>query len=65
MPSPRAQRDLKIRVTIRASHARSQGTYGAPRILEDLRDAGYRVGKKRVARLMQHDGLCGVSKTSK
>jgi putative transposase len=61
-PSPRAQRDIEIRVAIRASHARSHGTYGAPRILEDLRDAGYRVGKKRVARLMQHDGLCGVSK---
>ncbi len=49
-------------MAIRASHARSDATYGAPRILEDLREAGYRVGQKRVARLMRLDGLCGVSK---
>ena len=61
-PSRRAQRDTEIRVAIRASHARSDATYGAPRILEDLRQAGYRVGQKRVARLMRVDGLCGVSK---
>jgi transposase InsO family protein len=47
---------------IRASHARSEATYGAPRIREDLREVGCRVGQKRVARLMRTDGLCGVSK---
>ena len=61
-PSRRAQRDTEIRVAIRAAHARSDATYGAPRLLEDLRDAGYRVGQKRVARLLRADGLCGVSK---
>ena len=61
-PSSRTQRDTGIRVAIRASHARSDATYGAPRILEDLREVGYRVGQKRVARLMRTDGLCGVSK---
>jgi len=61
-PSARAQRDTEVRVAIRAAHARSDATYGAPRILEDLRAAGYRVGQKRVARLMRTDGLCGVSK---
>jgi len=61
LPSRRAQRDTEVRVAIRASHARSDATYGAPRILEDLREAGYRVGRKRVARLMRTDGLCGVS----
>ena len=61
-PAARSQRDTAIRVAIRAAHARSDGTYGAPRILEDLREAGYRVGRKRVARLMRGDSLCGVSK---
>ncbi len=61
-PSRRTERDTDVRVAIRASHARSDATYGAPRILEDLREAGYRVGQKRVARLMRLDGLCGVSK---
>jgi putative transposase len=61
-PSARTQRDAAIRVAIRAAHARSDGTYGSPRILEDLREVGYRVGRKRVARLMRLDSLCGVSK---
>lgn len=61
-PSRHTQRDTEVRVAIRASHARSDATYGAPRILEALREAGYRVGQKRVARLMRVDGLCGVSR---
>jgi putative transposase len=61
-PSRRAQRDAALRLVIRAAHARSEGTYGAPRILEDLRDAGHHVGRKRVARLMRQEGVQGVSK---
>ncbi len=56
-PSARAQRDVGLVVAIRAAHERSDGSYGAPRILEDLREAGYRVGQKRVARLMRHEGV--------
>ena len=58
LPSRRTQRDTELR----AAHARSDGTYSAPRIHEDLRDAGYRIRRERVARLMRHEGLCGVSK---
>lgn len=61
-PSPRAQRDAALRVAIRASHARSDATYGAPRVHEDLAEAGEHVGRKRVARLMRADGLAGVSR---
>ncbi len=61
-PSARAQRDAALQVQIAASHTRSDGTYGAPRILEDLREAGQRVGRKRVARLMRGAGLVGVSR---
>ena len=60
-PSARAQRDAVLRVEIEASHARSRATYGAPRILVDLQEAGLRVGRKRVARLMRAAGLRGVS----
>ena len=60
--SARAQRDTELLTAIRASHVRSDGTYGAPRIREDLREAGYHVGQKRVARLMRRDGLAGVSR---
>ena len=37
-------------------------TYGSPRIHRDLREAGYRVGRKRVARLMKAVGLRGKTK---
>ena len=44
-------------VEIKASHQASRQTYGAPRILDDLREAGHRVSRKRVARLMRQAGL--------
>jgi transposase InsO family protein len=46
---------------IRAAHAASKGTYGAPRLQIDLADIGIRVGRKRVARLMRHAGLVRLS----
>lgn len=60
--SVRAVRDIVLTAQITASHARSDGTYGAPRILRDLRDVGERIGQKRVARLMRTAGLVGVSR---
>lgn len=60
--SARAVRDVELTAAIEASHAASDGIYGAPRILHDLRDAGHRVGQKRVARLMRTAGLVGVSR---
>ena len=62
MPSARAMRDIELTARIRMYHARAKGTYGAPRILEDLREAGERVGRKRVARLMKAEGLEGASR---
>jgi putative transposase len=59
-PSGRERADAALTAQIRVAHARSRGTYGAPRIWVDLREAGLRVGRKRVARLMRSDGLVGV-----
>jgi putative transposase len=61
-PSARAERDAEIVGAIRVSHAASDGAYGALRIHEDLKDEGFRVGKKRVARLMREHGVVGVSR---
>jgi transposase InsO family protein len=61
-PSQRAQADAVLLSHIRAAHAASHGTYGAPRIHVELRENGIRVGRKRVARLMAAAGLCGVSR---
>ena len=61
-PSARAVTDAALIVEIRAAHAASKGTYGAPRIQIDLADAGIRVSRKRIARLMRNAGLAGVSR---
>lgn len=60
--SARAKHDVTLTAQITGFHARSDGTYGAPRILRDLREVGERVGQKRVARLMRAAGLVGVSR---
>ena len=61
-PSARAQADVVLTEAIRAIHARSRGTYGAPRIHAELAAQGVHVGRKRVARLLQAAGLAGVSR---
>jgi putative transposase len=50
-------RDRQLRVLIRASHEGSRRAYGSPRVLEDLLGQGIAVSRKRVARLMQAEGL--------
>lgn len=61
-PPRRAQEDRKLLKRIHAVHKRSKGTYGAPRIHAELAEAGVRVGRKRVARLMRAEHLRGVSR---
>jgi putative transposase len=58
-PSARAQANAALLARIEALHAQSRRTYGAPRIHADLRAAGVRCGRKRVARLMRGAGLVG------
>jgi putative transposase len=55
--SRRSREDRRLTVHIRTSFEESDRTYGSPRILRDLRDAGLRCGRKRVARLMRAEGL--------
>lgn len=59
-PSAHTERDAALVPQVRTSHTRSDGTYGAPRIWEDLREAGEHVSQKRVARLMREIGIIGV-----
>jgi putative transposase len=61
-PCLRAREDAVLTKKIREYHRLSRYTYGSPRILEDLREEGTRVGRKRVARLMKAAGLVGVSR---
>jgi putative transposase len=61
LPSARTVEDQALTEQIRDIHARSRGTYGAPRVHAELRlGLGMRVGRKRVARLMRTAGIVGV-----
>ena len=51
--------DAALTAKIRAIHAASDGQYGVPRVLAELRAQGHDVGRKRVARLMKAAGLRG------
>lgn len=62
-PEPeRAKVDARLAVEVAASHKRSRGRYGSPRVHADLRARGVRVGKKRIERLMREQGLAARRK---
>ncbi|RQX02698.1 IS3 family transposase, partial [Micromonospora globispora] len=52
--------DVALAGRIRAVHAAHDGTYGAPRITAELRDAGQPVNRKRIARVMRRFGVHGL-----
>ena len=56
----RASADEELAARIRAIHDDSDGTYGAPRVTAELRDAGIEVNHKRVERVMRVNGIVGV-----
>ncbi len=56
-PPPRVANDERVRVAVRAVFSRFRSRYGAPRVHRELRKAGTRVAKHRVARFMQEDHL--------
>ncbi|MFD3580851.1 IS3 family transposase [Streptomyces sp. NPDC058683] len=58
-PGPRAVRDAELTEQITEVHARSRGTYGAPRVHAVLKREGAGCGRRRVARLMRAAGLQG------
>src|SRR2546428_13955745 len=53
----RAVTDAHILRDVRRSFLLSDRTYGARRILDDVRDAGHSCGRQRVARLMRREAL--------
>jgi len=64
-PSARATANAALTARIRVIHRESRESYGRPRIVAELQDAGVRVGKNRVARLMKTAGIEGVSRRRK
>jgi len=61
-PSLRSLDDERLKLRIVESHARSRENYGSPRVLQDLKDEGERVSRKRVARIMRENRLFSKQK---
>ena len=60
-PSAREVADFQLTALIADVHQMSRGSYGAPRVHAELRlGVGLAIGRKRVARLMRQEGLCGI-----
>ena len=57
----RAERDAAVVTEIRRAHDDSTGTYGSPRIVDELRDAGMVISERKVASLMAENGIAGLS----
>lgn len=57
--SRRDQEDGVLCKVIQKIFKATRGTYGSPRIHDALQDKGFRIGKKRVERLMRNGGLKG------
>jgi transposase InsO family protein len=55
--SPRAVENRALVAKIQAIHGDSRRTYGSPRVHASLQDAGYRIGRNRVARLMRDNAI--------
>jgi len=57
--SVRQHDDALLSVQIATAHRRSRRTYGAPRLVEELRESGIRTSRRRCARLLREQGLRG------
>jgi putative transposase len=60
--SRRMEEDEVLRAQIASAHQKSRRTYGAPRVVDELRDQGVRISRRRCARLMRVQGLRGCKK---
>jgi transposase InsO family protein len=61
-PSAKEQSDTELTEKITAVHTESKGTYGSPRVHQELKKRGVACGKRRVRRLMRRAGLEGRCK---
>ncbi len=57
-PMSRRQRDdMVLLAHIREEHRLSLGSYGRPRMTEELKELGFAVGHRRVGRLMRDNAI--------
>lgn len=60
VPSKRSQAETRLKASIQEAHQQGRGTYGSPRVTQELKSKGVTVGRHRVARLMREQGLRGL-----
>jgi transposase InsO family protein len=60
--SARSQHNQQLMRLIREIHQQSDGTYGSPRMLKELREQGHPVSRNRVTRLMRKARVRGSMK---
>jgi transposase InsO family protein len=63
-PSERQQRQMMLKQRIHRVHMEHRGRYGAPRIVKELQEQGLACCRNTVAKLMQEEGICGISPRS-
>jgi putative transposase len=56
-PSPREVENQRLLLELRKLEVATRRTYGSPRMHRDLRDRGWRIGRKRVEKLMKTHGI--------
>ena len=56
-PSLCQRRDMILLAHIREQHQLSLGSYGRPRMTQELNELGVQVGQRRVARIMRDNGI--------
>ena len=61
-PSAHDERDAELAGKISEIYGASRGSYGAPKVLAELKRAGERTSRKRVARLMRDNGMVGATR---
>jgi putative transposase len=56
-PSKRRCRDAELGAEAAQIHAANRRSYGSPRVHNELKERGHKVGRKRVARIMRERGI--------
>ena len=56
-PTARQQRRARLDAAVAAAFTKARGLHGSPRLVHDLREAGWRVSEKTVADSMRRQGL--------
>jgi len=61
-PSPRSQENEQLKQEILQIYEKSKRRYGAPQITYKLKQSGWKIGQKRVQRLMRELGIRSITR---